>query len=283
MTDPTDTIYTVTCTDTNPYGTWQCEFQEHTWIQVHQPGELVRLVALPAGEAPPRHEHARVVTTGATNTHPATEKSYAGYNRLHSLLEWLETEQPEGTVLIMDSDFVFRAPIERTVTPGHPVAQEWYNFGNLRGQWAEIAATICPDIHDRYQRITWPMLIHTQDLLSLMPRWRDITAIYRKLNGAWESDMIGLIVAAAEQGITFELDTLGAWMNWPEDFVRGAPIIHYCQPVEAADGTRLWYKQGYRPWTEVDVDPDDAALDYCRDLLRMLQEFIALKRASASA
>ena len=182
----------------------------------------------------------------------------------------------------MDSDFVFRAPITRTVAPGRPVAQKWFRFGNLDGQWGEIAESICPDVQDWFQPVTWPLLIHTDDLRRLMPRWLEITARYRKLNGAWESDMIALIVAAAEQRLEFEFETLGAWMNWPEDFVAGAPIIHYCQPVEAADGTELWYKQGYRPWAEVDVDPDDAALDYCRDLLRMLQEFIALKRVSAS-
>ena len=46
-------IHAVVCTDTNPYGDWQCRFQEHTWARVGQPGELVRLVACPEGEPDP--------------------------------------------------------------------------------------------------------------------------------------------------------------------------------------------------------------------------------------
>jgi hypothetical protein len=72
-------------------------------------------------------------------------------------------------------------------------------------------------------------------------------------------------------------ETLGAWMNWPEEFVAGAPIIHYCQPVVGKDGARLWFKQGYTPWDPIGVDPNDAALDYCRDLLHLLDEFAGLQ------
>ena len=61
--DPHGPLYSVVCTDTNPYGTWQTEFLEHSWLRSGMPGELVRLVGTPNGEDLPRHATARVVRT----------------------------------------------------------------------------------------------------------------------------------------------------------------------------------------------------------------------------
>jgi hypothetical protein len=130
----------------------------------------------------------------------------------------------------------------------------------------------------RVEPFTWPLLIDAGDLAALLPRWIDLTADLRARTGMWESDMFALVGAVAETELTVRYETLGAWMNWPEDFVAGAPILHYCQPVSGRDGSRLWYKQGYRPWEPLGVDPNDAELDYCRDLLHLLDEFIDLQR-----
>ena len=67
-------------------------------------------------------------------------------------------------------------------------------------------------------------------------------------------------------------------MPWPEDFVRDAPIIHYCQKVHDSAGEVLWYKQDYKPW-----DPADADKDYCRDLLRMFKDYVELRRSKPDA
>jgi hypothetical protein len=74
---------------------------------------------------------------------------------------------------------------------------------------------------------------------------------------------------------------LSAWTPWPEEVVAGAPILHACQPVLRDDGDVMWFKQTYSPWDEV-AEPNRAELDYCRDLLRMLNRYAALRRKAAS-
>ena len=279
--DPHGPLYSVVCTDTNPYGTWQTEFLEHTWLRAGVPGQLLRLVGTPNGEELPRHHRARVVRTAATNSHPRLDSDYTGMNRLHSLEEWLERERPVGTVMILDCDFAFRSPIDRRADPGRPVGQWWYDFG-LDGVWTEAIESVSPGIIGSVQPVTWPLLIHTSDLRRVMPRWIEVTARLRKLTGAWESDMFALTVVLAERELECELEMLAAWMPWPDDVVGDAPIIHYCQRILDVRGDTLWYKQEYTPWDELDLDPDDAELDYCRDLLRMFRRYVALRRTAAS-
>jgi hypothetical protein len=272
-----EVIHAVVCTDSHPYADWQCRFQEYTWQRVGQPGELVRLVACPDAERAPRHLQARVVTTGGRNDHPRAPGHYPGFNRLWSLGEWLDIEHPEGTVLLLDSDFAFRGQVRTTVEPGEIVAQKWYGFDEAQGLPEKVAAHVAVD-GTRVRPFTWPMLIDAADLAKLLPRWIEVTADLRANTGMWEADMFGLVAAVADTDLIVRYETLGAWMNWPEEFVAGAPIIHYCQPVIAKDGIRrLWYKQDYQPWEPLDIDPDDAQLDYCRDLLHLLDEFITLQ------
>jgi hypothetical protein len=275
MSEP-DAFFTTVCTDTQPYANWQCQVLAHTLQAVGQPGELVRLVAAPQGGPLPTHHHARVVRTRAPNVHPRTGDRYVPYNRLFSILEWLQAEQPVGTVLILDPDMVFRSPVASTVEPGAPRAQPWIGFYGRGAAMACLAEATGVDLDDM-QGVTWPALIHTHDLERLLPRWIELTALVREEVGAWESDMFAFIAASAECGLVYEAETLCAFTNWPEEAVAGAPILHYCKAIEARDGTPLWFKQGYRPWDPIDVDPADARLDYCRDLLVILQDFIATR------
>lgn len=271
-------IHTVVCTDTNPYGDWQCRFQEHTWHRVSQPGELVRLLACPDGERPPATEHARVVTTAARNDHPDAPEDYAGFNRLWSLQEWLQLERPRGTVLVLDADMVFRSPIRTEVARGEIVVQEWHGI-DASGLWPPLAP-VTRAAPDDIEPFTWPMLVDCDDLAALVPRWIELTAALRRTTGMWESDMFALVAAVAEAGLAVRYETLGAWLPWPEAFVAGAPTIHYCQPVEARDGRRLWFKQDYTPWEPLGVDPNEANLDYARDLLHLLDEFVRRQRGA---
>lgn len=279
--DPHGPLYSVVCTDTDPYGTWQTEFLEHTWVRSGMPGQLLRLVGTPDGERPPTHRTARVVTTSATNTHPRLDHDYTGMNRLHSLSEWLENERPVGTVLILDCDFVFRAPLDRTALPGAPVGQLWWDM-QWQGSWVDVAERVSPGISPRLQRVTWPLVIHTSDLRRIIDRWVELTARIRSETKAWESDMFALPIALAEYDLTCELEMLAAWMPWPDDVVGDAPIIHYCQPVLDRDGETLWYKQGYEPWEPTGADPADAALGYAGELLTMFDRFAALRRRASA-
>lgn len=262
-----DTLYTVICTDTAGDLQWQCELLEHTWRAVEQPGELLRLVAAEPCEPLPAHAHARVVRMPAANTHPRARDAYVPWNRLFSLEGWLREERPDGTVLVLDPDMVFRDRLSLHVVPGRPVGQRWVDFGTgeaLAGHFGMEAR--------RLQPVTWPMAIHTSDLARLLPPWIERTLQARQVLERWESDMFGLVLAASDLGLTFSRQTTCAWLNWPEADVAGAPLIHYCQPVEDRDGRSIWDKRTYRPWDEA-VEPDSARLDYCRELLRIVQAY----------
>ncbi|MFT6764374.1 MAG: hypothetical protein ACI89G_002980 [Minisyncoccia bacterium] len=275
--DPHGPLYSVVCTDTNPYGTWQTEFLEHTWLRANMPGELLRLVGTPNGEPLPWHRTARVVRTAATNTHARLDQDYTGMNRLHSLAEWLENERPVGTVLILDCDFAFRAPLFTRAKPGQPIGQDWHDF-EWSGTWGDLAEEISPGVGPSLQAVTWPLIIHTSDLRSIIDRWIEVTAQIRAMSGAWESDMIALPIVLAERELVCKLEMLAAWMPWADDVVGDAPIIHYCQPVLDASGNTLWYKQQYTPWEPTGVRPEDVALGYCAELLAMFDRYAALRR-----
>jgi hypothetical protein len=275
--DPHGPLYSVVCTDTNPYGTWQAEFLEHTWLRANMPGELLRLVGTPNGEPLPRHRTARVVRTAATNTHERLDHDYTGMNRLHSLAEWLEKERPVGTVLILDCDFAFRAPLSKRAKPGQPIGQDWHDF-EWSGPWGDLAEEISPGIAPWLQAVTWPLIIHTSDLRGMIDRWIEVTAQIRATSGAWESDMIALPIVLAERKLVCKLEMLAAWMPWPDDVVGDAPIIHYCQPVLDTAGNTLWFKQQYTPWEPTGVTLDDVALGYCAELLAMFDRYAALRR-----
>ena len=279
--DPHGPLYSVVCTDTNPYGTWQTEFLEHTWLRAHMPGELLRLVGTPNGEPLPIHHTARVVRTAATNTHPRLDHDYTGMNRLHSLAEWLENERPVGTVMILDCDFVFRSALVKRATPGRPIGQEWWDF-TWSGHWRDLAEEISPGVGPALQAVTWPLIIHTSDLRRIIDRWVEVTARIRAQSGAWESDMIALPIVLAEHELTCQLEMLAAWMPWPDDVVGDAPIIHYCQPVLDRAGDTLWYKQQYTPWEPTGVTTSDVALGYCGELLTMFDRYAALRRRADS-
>ena len=252
-------IYTVICTDVSDYINWQCELLEYTWKRAEQPGELIRLVTCPAGTELPQHDHAQVIRIAEPSERTG---GYLAFERLFALRDWLESERPEGSVLIIDPDCVFRRAIIDEVEPGAPRAQHWVDF---RPQPPAQAAT-------------WPALIHTRDLEELLPRWIEATRAVRIATGRWESDMYGLVTASAAMGLRFSLEeTIAAFVNWPDEVVGEAPIVHYCQKVVAADGTLIWFKGQYQPWEEV-LGGERARHGYCRDLLDLLNECAANKR-----
>jgi hypothetical protein len=275
--DLEEPIYSVSCTDTSDYIHWQCELLEYSWKQVGQTGELIRLVSREETDPLPDHKYTKVVSTKYTNIHPETGDRYAPYNRLFSFQEWLDTGEQHGTVLILDPDCVFRYRVTTRVKPGAPVAQRWRGFGvgpNMRRALPGIT-----DIDfQQLQAITWPALVHTDDMRRLMPRWIELTSYIRQHVGAWESDMMAFVVAAAEMGLVFTDQHLVAVLNFPEDEGDEAPLIHYCQAVEAKDGSRLWYKQGYEAWQETGANPSLAKLPYCGDLIAILNEFVDSKQ-----
>jgi len=250
-------IHTVVCTDVNDYIDWQCELLEYSWARVGQPGELLRLVCAPADVPLPSHRHARVVRIAEPSGRTG---GYGAFERLFSLQDWLQAERPQGSVLVIDPDCVFRTAIDRDIRPGAPVAQRWVDFQANNGA----------------QPATWPALFHSEDLLRLLPGWINMTRALYSATKRWESDMFGLVSAAASLKIEFSLENVGAFVGWPDEEVGDAPIVHYCQDVLAADGRTLWSKRGYTPWEKVG-GADQVKHAYCRDLLDILNEFAELK------
>ncbi len=268
-------IYTVVCTDTNDYIDWQFELLEYSWSRIHQPGKLIRLVACDDDAHLPIHKHAEVFRTRPTNVHPDSGDVYVCYNRLYSLKQWLEEQDIQGTILIVDADVVFRSPVKTTVQKGQPLGQHWLDYGLGENFRAALDGSTEVDLNT-LQHVTWPALIDANDLRELLPRWIELTVWVREQLKGQESDMFAFLVAAKEQGLTFELGTTTAFMPWPDEQVAGAPIIHYCQIVEKEDGSQLWSKQRYVPWERVPY-AESAKLPYCRDLVALVDEFARLK------
>lgn len=275
-------IYTVFSTSNSPYMQWQSELLEYSWKQVGQPGELIRLVATEGYQKLPTHRYARSVATKSWQIHPVTGDDYAPYNKPASLLEWLETEQPDGTVLLLDPDCVFRAPLRREVSEGKPVAQRWVGIGHSPGgdgfglgpRFAFLESHgVRPGTPAQLGMI--PKLIHTRDLERIAARWLELTALVRQEvadqegRRMWESDMYAYAIVAAEAGLVHELASLGICTNWSPAEAPNAPIIHYCQAIEGKGGELLWSKHRYRPWERV-PQPERAGQDYGRDLLALL-------------
>ena len=272
-------IYTVVCTDINDYANWQCELLEYSWSRVNQPGKFVRLVACEADDSLPVHRHAEVVRTRPTNVHPVSGDFYPPYNRVHSLNQWLEENDVEGTVLIVDCDVIFRKPLKTEVQKGGPIAQHWLDYG-VSEAFSEAINT-CSDVDvNTLQPATWPALIHSNDLRRILPRWIEITQAIREQIHRQESDMFAFLAASRECGIEYELGTTTAFMPWPDEQVPDAPLVHYCQPVKGHDGSELWYKQGYQPWNWVD-HADQAELPYCKDLLHIVNEYSAIMQTES--
>jgi hypothetical protein len=249
-------LYSVVYADAGPYFDWQCELLEYTWKRVGQPGELLRLVTCGEEITLPRHRYMRVVRTVPQ---PPSDLGYRPFQRLFALRQWLANERPQGTVLLLDSDMVFRRAVPGEAEPGSPRAQFWADY-RPPGPLTQAA--------------TWPILIHTSDLERLLPRVIAFTAAIYTATRRWETDMYALVSAAAASGLRFSLEPIGAFVGWPDEVVGECPIVHYCQDVTANNGEILWAKRAYKPWARV-PGAERARHSYCRDLLALLDEYAA--------
>jgi hypothetical protein len=281
-------IYTVFSTTDSPFQQWQSELLEYSWNQVGQPGELIRLVAT-ATDTLPVHRYARTIGTPSWQVHPLTGDDYGPYNKPASLLHWLRTEHPEGTVLLIDPDCVFQEAICREAAEGKPVAQKWIGISHdtsdegfaLDRRFAFLEAHgVRPQTRAQLGMI--PTLIHTRELERIAARWLEVTALVRQEvtdqdgRRMWESDMFAYAIVTAEAGLVHELTSLGICTNWSPDDAVDAPIIHYCQAIEGNGGESIWSKYDYRPWRRV-AEPTRARYDYGRNLLTLLNRCVSAR------
>ncbi len=281
-------FYTVFSTNDSPYMQWQSDLLEYTWNQVGQEGVLIRLVATDKPDQLPQQKHAHSFATDLWDVHPDTGDAYPIYNKPASLLEWVFKDRPDGTVLILDPDCVFRAPVTQRVAPGYPASQKWIDCrlvdpgGNNPFGLGEDFAFLndhCARTDLSADPVMIPTLIHTTDLRRIGARWLELCSVmrqhFRNSDGEpmWESDMFAYVAACAEYGLRHQPISLGICTNWKPEDVPDAPIIHYCQPILANDGREIFSKHFYRTWER----PDEAAVpveDYGRDLVRIVNDFI---------
>ncbi|WP_421853081.1 PqqD family protein [Oricola sp.] len=281
-------FYTVFSTNDNPYMQWQSDLLEYSWKQVGQEGELVRLVATDDPENLPSQKHARCFATQSWDVYPETGDAYPIYNKPASLLEWVFREQPEGTVLLLDPDCVFREPVTRRVAPGFPAAQAWAGFPigepsmqNPFGIGAGFSFLTehCAKVDLGIRPVMIPKLIHTRDLKRICGRWLELTGIVRDRfrdpagNQIWEADMYAYIAACAEYDLQHDPVSLGACTNWDPLEAPDAPIIHYCQPIVGKDGATLFSKHRYEPWHLIDtsIEPEH---EFGADLISIINDYV---------
>lgn len=281
-------FYTVFSTNDSPYMQWQAELLEYSWKRTGQEGELVRLVATNHAENLPVHQHARSVATRCWDTHPDTSDAYPVYNKPASLLEWVFRDRPEGTVLFLDPDCVFRAPVTRRVAPGYPASQAWVDFATGDpgpespfglGSGFAFLTDHCLKTDVRIDAVMIPTLIHTSDLRKICARWLELCGVvrdtYRDVHGnrIWEADMYAYLAACAEYGLQHEPASLGICTNWDPASTPDAPIIHYCQPILGKDGVAQFSKHTYKAWTRIH-SPVEPMHDYGVDLVSLINDYV---------
>jgi hypothetical protein len=281
-------FYTVFSTNRSPYMQWQSDLLEYSWKRVAQEGALIRLVATDDPQNLPTQKYAHCVATRLWDIHPDTGDAYPAYNKPASLLEWLYRDRPDGTVLLLDPDCVFRQPVMQRVALGFPASQTWIDFTIGRasaenpfgfGAGFYFLNDHCarPDLNTAAVMI--PTLIHTSDLRKMCARWLELCGIIRqnfrnaKGEPIWESDMYAYLAACAEYGLQHAPISLGVCTNWQSRDVPEAPIIHYCQAILGTDGREIFHKHRYTPWARIDtsVEPEH---DYGRDLIALLNDYI---------
>ena len=277
-------FYTVFSTNLAPRMQWQADLLEYSWKQVEQDGVLIRLVATDEPAKLPRQKYAQCVATRSWDSHPDSGDAYPIYNKPASLLEWLFSDRPEGTVLLIDPDCVFRRPVRQHVAAGFPVGQKWIDlrlrkpgtrhpFGLPPG--FAFLGDYCARVDLSTAPVMIPTLIHTSDLRRICARWLELCGIVRQHarnaqgRPIWEADMFAYLAACAEYHLQHEQASLGICTNWRPQDVPDAPIIHYCQPIIGRDGREIFNKFRYQPWTVID-SVEEPEYDYGKDLIDII-------------
>jgi hypothetical protein len=279
-------IITVVSTTDGERDQWRCELLEHSWQQVNQPGELVRLVAAPPGEALPQHGLARVVRTRPWNPHPFLRDRFPPYNKAASILEWLRMERIDATILLMEADSVFLSAIDKEVAPGGAIANTCRsipvkgpgpfglgeNYGNL--------AAYCVNRRLKLPRVSLPLLIHSKDLLKIAARWLELTGIIHtqvetQHGEPDDADRTAYAIAAAEYRVAHQSRKLAVAGS---DKRPDRPVFHYRQPIESGEGKIIWDCETYTPWES--GEPGRAGAGAGRKFLSLLKKYEALRESA---
>ncbi|MEM1181875.1 MAG: PqqD family protein [Acidobacteriota bacterium] len=203
-------ISTVFATSPNVRDGWRATILEASWRQVAQPGELLRLAAISPG-AEPRSQNARILLSRLPHApFPGSHQDARPYLLPAAVLEWLSGDtQAPTTVLLCDRSSLFRAAVDDEVAAGHVMASPWQGlpkpgpgpFG--LGEELDELRRVCAEPDLEVPAVTWPALIHSEDLLKLAPRWLELTGLLRANCREWagwsrHSHRLAFAVALAE-------------------------------------------------------------------------------------
>lgn len=285
-------FYTVFSTNQNTCMQWQSELLAYSWQRSGQEGILVRLLATETPAHIPPLDHVTTIATSRYDTDPVPGDYYPAYNKPASLLEWLYRYEPEGTVLLIEPDCIFRRAVNQRAQPGAPVSQAWDNYPLVAPSTTHpygldhgfaFLGEYCSNTLETMPSVMIPTLIHTSDLKRICGRWLELTRLirrrYRSPDGspAWNSDVFAYMIAAAEYGLIHTPAQLGSNPPWPEhdspDSLN-SPLVHYCHPVRDENDATLFAKADYTPWTPV-PEPQQASTGIGRDILAIINRFIA--------
>jgi hypothetical protein len=254
------TIRTIFSSEDTDYLYWQVQLLAYSHQRVGQPGEITCLVAHD-GDAPPRLvDGVDMYVTRQASPHPVSGDDYKPYNKPASLLQWLEeTPDSDETLLVIDPDCVFLEPIDREVESGQPVGEQIFFMSNTAPACVEIIRRHCRRNESLVQPVGVPLLIQRSDLLSICPRWLELTAEMREDKFTreeipWICEMWGYSIAAAEAGITHEL---GHRQQFPTEDITDRPLIHYSYATESHDKDWKWDKRDYSAWSKPPSAPDE--------------------------
>lgn len=273
-------IYTVFNTVAKDSPRWQAELLEYSWGRVRQPGELVNLVSSTPESQPSKLHHARLVETLDWSPHPYTADIFPAYNTAASLLEWQFTETVDGTILLLEPNSVFRSSISTEATPGHIKATAWGGLPRGEGPFSlgpeyDFLEHFCVNRTLELPPVSFPLLIHTNDLRRFTARWLELTSIIRVETASLpqgpvqDAEKIALVIAMAESSIDVEVADLGITTDAASS---SAPVLDYSRPIESNDGKRLWDINSYGAW--IRVEPAEANNELEKEFLELLGEYV---------
>jgi hypothetical protein len=287
-------VHVIFSCENTAYMRWQAELLHYTYTRSGMRGKLTALVS----ETGETLSGFSCETFRASNYRACLPNEvYEPLNKPGSISEWAPRgEQPDETVLIVDTDSFFIRPVPDPgpLRRGEACADAHeYMRPDLSYVRFVLDRHCPPQCRAFFQPVGIYIVIRRDDLTALAPRWlekamniRSDSASRAKLpHGGWISEMLGYAIAAAECGIRHRIS------RFAQSTGTGAlqcPIIHYCFPVNASgkewvqeqQEPVLWSKWDYLPWDHPPVERTTTAES--RELLRGLAELAAAKRAAAS-
>ena len=262
-------IYSVFCPTDDVALPWRGQLLGYSWARARQPGELVQLVASGRQTAAPCHPLARVLETQRWSPHPYTGDPYPAYQRAAALLEWLFVERIEGTVLVLETSSVFRAPVPDEVRSGQARGTAWAELPRGDGPFGlgpgfEFLSGVCVDRALALSPVKLPVLIHSTDLRKLVARWLELTSIIRAETGGAadgpfaDAANLAYVIAAAEARIPHSTAELG--------------LLDCGRPIPSTDGALAWDAATYQSWSS--VHPESVPPGPDREFLSLLAELV---------